>query len=263
MKKIIKRSIDLLLFFIIFIFISLYFKTKINKNTILNYMLSTYHKDYNSYNLNDMSNINLYKYNKIDKIIETIKEEKPYIYIFNTHYEEKYSDTDVIEMSKLLNEKLNKKGITSIFEDINYKEYRIINNLTGINNYVMVRPIIKKVIEENNISLVIDLHRDSIKKEESTIKINNKECAKVLFVVDNSYSDYKVKYELAKKLNNYLNKYKGLSRGIYVKNGKGFNQDLSKNMILLELGGYKNNKNELINTIDIIVEMIGEYINER
>ena len=41
---------------------------------------------------------------------------------------------------------------------------------------------------------------------------------------------------------------------------EGFNQDLSKNMILLELGGYQNSKDELSNTIDVIVEMIKEFI---
>ena len=82
-----------------------------------------------------------------------------------------------------------------------------------------------------------------------------------MFVVDNYYSNYLVKYDLANRFNNYLNsKYKGISRGVYVKNGKGFNQDLSDNMILLELGGYENSKEELINTIDIIASVIKEII---
>ena len=256
MKKII-RSIDLLLFLIIFVFIFNYLLS----NKIINFK-----NNKESYNL--LNNLplmtNLYKYNKYeDKLISVIKE-IPNVYIYNTHYEEKYSDTNVIEMSKILNDRLNEIGIISNFEDTNYNEYRIINNLIGINNYVMLRPIIEKNIKLNNIDLIIDLHRDSIKKSESTIKLNNKEYAKVLFVVDNSYKDYLKKQELADKLNSYLdNNYKGLSRGVYVKNGKGFNQDLSQNMILLELGGYQNNKLELINTIDIIVEMIRWYINER
>ena len=251
MKKII-RSIDVLLFLIIIIFILNYLFSR--KIISFNYNKSTYNL------LNNLPLMtNLYKYNELLPVIKEI----PSVYIYNTHYEEEYSNTNVIEISKILNEKLNQIGINSIFEDTNYNEYRIVNKLIGVNNYVMLRKIIENNIKYNDISLIIDLHRDSINKNESTIKINNKEYAKVLFVVDNSSKDYLKKQELANKLNKYLNNYKGLSRGVYVKNGKGFNQDLSNNMILLELGGYQNTKDELINTINIIVDMIKGYINER
>ena len=249
MKKI-YRSIDILLFLVIFIFMFIYIKDKID---VTNYL-----KIDNKYEYNLPLLSSLYKYNNSNvKVFKEI----PSIYIFNTHYEEEYSDTNVIEISKILSEKLKENGFNSIFEDINYKEYIKINNLIGINNYVVLRKIIEDKINKNDLKLIIDLHRDSINKEDSTITINNKKYAKVLFVVDNYYKDYLKKYDLAYKLNGYLDKYKGLSRGVYVKNGKGFNQDLSNNMILLELGGYKNTKEELLNTIDIIIDMIKEYIN--
>lgn len=263
MKKI-KRSLDVLLFLVIFIVIINNLNIKINKNDVLNYVSNiSYNKYKSSNNLITKDNLplmlNYYTYNNY-KDIEVLKEEKPKVYIFNTHYEEEYSDTNVIEMSKLLNEKLRENNINSIFEDTNYKEYIKINDLIGVNNYIMIRPIIEEKIDEE-MKLVIDLHRDSINKKDSIININGKEYAKVLFVVDNYYKDYLIKYDLANKYNNYLNsKYKGISRGVYVKNGKGFNQDLSKNMILLELGGYQNSKEELINTIDVIVQMIKEFI---
>ena len=262
MKKI-KRSFDLLLFLVIFIVIISNLKIKFNKKDILNYVSNiSYNRSYkSSNNLITKDNLpfmlNYYKYNENIKVL---KEEKPYVYIFNTHYEEEYLDTNVLEMSKLLSDKLRESNINSVFEDINYKEYIKINDLIGVNNYIMIRPIIEEKINEET-KLVIDLHRDSINKKDSVININGKEYAKILFVVDNYYKDYLIKYDLANKFNDYLNsKYKGISRGVYVKNGKGFNQDLSKNMILLELGGYQNSKDELVNTIDIIVEMIKEFI---
>ncbi len=250
MKKI-YRSIDILLFLAIFIFMFIYIKDKIN--------ISNYLKIDNKFEYNLPLLSSLYKYNNSN--VKEVFKEIPSIYIFNTHYEEEYSDTNVIEISKILSNKLKENGFNSIFEDINYKEYIKINNLIGINNYVVLRKIIEDKINKNDLKLIIDLHRDSINKKDSTITINNKKYAKVLFVVDNYYKDYLKKYDLAYKLNSYLDKYKGLSRGVYVKNGKGFNQDLSNNMILLELGGYQNTKEELINTIDIIIDMIKEYIN--
>ena len=258
MKRIIKRSKDLLLFLVLFIFITIFLKNKISKNDILNYMLSNnYYKSNHKISNKLPLMYNLYSYNLDEKVFKEVKN----IYIFNTHYEEEYLDTNVIEMSKLLSEKLNKEGINTIFEDTDYKEYVITNKLLGINNYIMIRPIISKRIENKDISLVIDLHRDSIRKDQSVITINNKKYAKVLFVVDNYYKDYLNKYDFCKHLNNYLDtNYKGISRGIYVKYGGGFNQDLNEHMILLELGGYQNSKEELVNTLDVIVDMIKENI---
>ena len=42
-----------------------------------------------------------------------------------------------------------------------------------------------------------------------------------------------------------------------------YNQDLQGNVILIELGGDKNNLEEITNTIDILVNVIGDYVNEK
>ena len=41
-----------------------------------------------------------------------------------------------------------------------------------------------------------------------------------------------------------------------------YNQDLKDNIILIELGGNNNNLDEVVNTIELLVPIIGEYINE-
>ena len=67
--------------------------------------------------------------------------------------------------------------------------------------------------------------------------------------------------ELAKKFNNIVNeKYPGLSRGIYDIYSDDFNQDLHKNVILLELGANYNTFEEVENTIDVLVESIKELL---
>lgn len=270
MKNIFKRSSDILLFLFIFVVLTISFKGFITKNNILNYSLNTLeynnHRNSSLLSINKISLLSYYRYkeNTYSNNLETIKQiEEPNVYIFNTHYEEKYSDTDVIEISKLLTKKLKANKINAIFEDTDYKDYVLTNNFLGINNYIMIRTIIEEKIRNQKMDLVIDLHRDSISKKDSTIEIKGKKYAKVLFVVDSFYKDYQIKYDLANKLNEYLNNnYKGITRGVYVKNGKGFNQDLSQNMILLEVGGYQNNKEELMNTLDVITSMIKEYIYE-
>jgi stage II sporulation protein P len=59
------------------------------------------------------------------------------------------------------------------------------------------------------------------------------------------------------------NRYYGLSRGIfpkYKKDGDGvYNQDLSKNAMLIEVGGIDNTLDELYNTIDVLTEAFSKY----
>ena len=70
---------------------------------------------------------------------------------------------------------------------------------------------------------------------------------------------------LSEDLNNLFNKYyKGLYRGIYKKEGPGvdgiYNQDISPNSILIEVGGVDNNIDEVLNTTEAISNILYYYI---
>ena len=70
------------------------------------------------------------------------------------------------------------------------------------------------------------------------------------------------------KINDKLNlAYPGLSRGVIKKEGPNvngvYNQDISPNSILIEVGGYENKIDEVYNTINVLGEIIGEIINEK
>ena len=98
--------------------------------------------------------------------------------------------------------------------------------------------------------------------------INNKKYAKILFVVGKEHDNYQKNLALANDLNKRItNSYPTLSRGVIEKEGSGvngiYNQDLSENCLLLELGGYENNISEVLNTIEIISGVIKEYLDER
>ena len=75
-------------------------------------------------------------------------------------------------------------------------------------------------------------------------------------------------YNLSEKLNNKLKeKNPGITRGILKKGNIGangiYNQDLNPNIILIEVGGYQNNIDEVNNSLDALSIVIGEYINEK
>lgn len=192
--------------------------------------------------------------------------ESPRVYIYSTHQSEEYSGKGldkynitpgVMMASYIMQDKLNDLGINTIVEQRSVSEY-----MKGIDSnytYDATRHFLKTTLEEYpDLDLVIDLHRDALAKNLSTTTINGKSYAKILFVMNPNYKD---NINLVKKINSYINEnYPGLSRGIYDKYIDTFNQDLNKNALLLEVGGQHNTIDEVINTIDAVVEAIEENI---
>ena len=86
-----------------------------------------------------------------------------------------------------------------------------------------------------------------------------------MFLLGLENNNYKANQKVMEKLETWLNvNYKGLSRGIYEKKGRGvngvYNQDFSPNCILIEVGGEENTYEEVTNTMDVIAEMLYEYM---
>ena len=104
-----------------------------------------------------------------------------------------------------------------------------------------------------------------VNKNITTTTINGKVYAKILFVVGLEHNNYKENISNVEKINDITNKYyPGLSRGIYKKEGPGvdgiYNQDISSNSILIELGGVDNNIDEVLNTTEAISNILYYYI---
>lgn len=207
-----------------------------------------------------------------------ILQEKPMVYIYNSHQGEKYSYAfleeynivpTVLTASYMLQEKLNKIGINAIVEENDILKYMENNNLNHAGSYIASRHFINKAIKQyNSIKLFIDLHRDSISHDNSHIQINGKDYAKILFVIGLENKNYQENLNVVEKLNIIINtKYPNLSRGIMKKQGYGvdgiYNQDLNSNVILIEIGGHENNIEEVNNTLDLLSIAIKEYLNEK
>lgn len=205
------------------------------------------------------------------------KVDNPRVYIYNSHQLENYNNKNlemynitpnVMMASYLLKEKLNKINIPTIVEEANIIEFMKINNWVHKDSYKASRFYIIETMEKyNNLDLIIDLHRDDLTKKDATTTINNKKYAKVLFVVGLKNPKYEANLNLAKKIDNLIQKkYPTLSRGILTKKGVGvdgiYNQDLSSKMILLELGGQHSTIDEVLNTIEVMSHIIKEIIGD-
>ena len=229
-------------------------------------------------NFND-EEYDIEKLSKTTKYIEDPNPSKilePKVYIYNSHQLENYDNSNyeaynitpnVLMASYMLKEKLNENGINTIAEDSDITEYMNLNNWNYNYSYLASRYFLENKIKDYpSLEYFIDIHRDSIKKNYSTITIDNKNYAKVLFVVGLEHKDCMYNLEFTKKINNKIvEKYPSLSRGVITKEGVGvngiYNQDISHNSTLIEIGGYENKIDEVFNTIEILSEVLKEIIN--
>lgn len=244
---------------------------KVTNNELVSYKIEDNIKT-NSHKLED--NYNSSDYEKITshlKINTTVDD--PIVYIYNTHQLETYYSSDkmhpnVMMAAFLLGEKLNKMGISTLVEDTNMDEFIKTMNLPSDELYGASRAFINQARSKYpNLKFFIDIHRDSISKDISTINIDGKNYARVLFVLGMNNPNCEENRLVFEDINNRLSKYYKLSRGIYEISldyewNEAYNQDISKNAMLIELGGVDNTMEEVLNTIDILSKELGDYINE-
>ena len=184
--------------------------------------------------------------------------DNPRVYIYSTHPNEKYIDNTISYASLILQEKLNSLQVETIVEERSVVEYLEDNNLEFDDSYKATREFLSDKLKTYDFDLIIDLHRDAVNN--TTVKINNKEYAKIMFVQNVNYKNNII---LANKLNDILNeKYSGITRGIYNKYVDNFNQDLNNNVLLIELGGNTNTFEQVNNSIDALAYSIKELLNE-
>lgn len=134
--------------------------------------------------------------------------------------------------------------------------------------YSVVRPFLTAQIQENKYDIIIDLHRDAATREKSTLTYNNETFGKIYFVVGEDHPNYVFNKSYAQQLSAHLNELvPGISRGVIGKtrdNGNGiYNQDLAKNMVLIELGGIDNTQEEINRTISVLAKTISTVLQEQ
>ena len=215
--------------------------------------------------------------NKQEIVIKpVIKEEiKPIIYLYNTHQTEEYETTTVLDYSikptvmisnYILEEIFNENDLGVYVEETSIKEILNNNNWNYSYSYLASRKLLEQRKNEiPSLKYFIDLHRDSLTKDKTTVIINNKQYAKLLFVIGQDHNNYLENLKFTEKINNKLNeKYPTLSKGIYQKGGVGvngiYNQDFSNYTILLEVGGYQNTPVEVLNSLIAFSECFMEVI---
>ncbi|MCI6265453.1 MAG: stage II sporulation protein P [Erysipelotrichaceae bacterium] len=201
--------------------------------------------------------------------------ESPLIYLYNTHQLENYSGENlniygitpnVLMASYVLRENLNKLGLPTIVEEANMSEILSKNGWNYAYSYQASRSLMEeKKNKYSTLTYYIDIHRDSVSGDYTTVTIGDKKYAKVLFVIGMEHANWQANYNFATNLNLLLEKYySGLSRGIMQKQGMNvngiYNQDLSPNCLLIEVGGVDNTIEEVYNTMNALADVLFKQI---
>lgn len=125
----------------------------------------------------------------------------------------------------------------------------------GVPTVIYASSIVKDVFQ-----LMKDYFGDAIDIKYSTLVYNQKSYAKILFVVGKSSGKFDMVNQLSTELSNRANeKVPGLSKGIMVKKNH-YNQGICDYTILIEFGGQNNTKEEVQNTIEVMSQVIKEYL---
>ena len=193
------------------------------------------------------------------------------VLLYNTHSHEAYKPItkavdgkiavdhqteNIVKMSDKLKSLLEINGVeTEILKKVVPHKYA----------YADIRPHVKKRLSENEYDLIIDIHRDDIIPEKSTIVHEGERYAKVAFVLGLDNPSYKKNEAITNRLKSEMEKrIPGITRNVIPKGGAGvdgkYNQDLHPNLVLLELGGVGNSEDELNRTVAIIAEAVGQML---
>lgn len=172
---------------------------------------------------------------------------------------------NVIAVGKKLSEELARKGIGAVHDKTNTAAELKKKGWNWEDSYSLSRETVQAAMAENkDVKFLIDIHRDSLPREETTALIGEKRYARLFFVVGKEHKNYEQNLKAASDLHKALEaKYKGISRGVFVKGkseGNGiYNQDLSERALLVEIGGVENNLEELDNSVKAFAEVFSEY----
>jgi len=213
---------------------------------------------------------------------EVIKEEnnlslEPIIYLYNSHPTEEYFPSTfgefslnptVIMNNYILKDIFDKNGYNTYVEEESVKDILEANSWNYASSYKASRILLEKRKEEYpSLNYFIDIHRDSLTHDKTSIEIDNRNYAKLLFIVGLENNNYEENLQFTEKINQKLEEnYPGLSKGIYKKAGAGvngvYNQDFSNKTILVEVGGYENTTIEVLNSAIAFSKCYLEVINE-
>jgi stage II sporulation protein P len=202
------------------------------------------------------------------------------VYVYFTHNRETYlpylegvtdpdsayhSQINVTKIGDQLKSSLEERGVGTYIDKTDIQGRLNQKGLLYGSSYQESRSVVQTAMASNrDLQYIIDIHRDSQRKDKTTVSLQGKSYARLAFVIGGKNPNYEKNAKLANELHELLQKkYKGLSRGVMVKSDPGsnsiYNQNLSENALLIEFGGVDNTFEELNRSADALADVFSEY----
>lgn len=179
-----------------------------------------------------------------------------------------HSKVNITQMGPVIKTALEKRGVGTVIDDTDIVGNLKKQGMDYTEAYDESRKVVQKVMNDTpQISYLVDVHRDSARRNVTALEYKGKSYAKVALVVGGEHAESDKNLALAKTVHQKLNeKIPGLSRDVYVKAGAGtngkYNQDLSTKAMLLELGGVDNTFEEIQLSAEVFADVLSEIVLE-
>lgn len=168
------------------------------------------------------------------------------IVIYNSHPDEDYpSGINVTDVSALINDKLIKEGLKSSFIKCKAPtEY--------INSYSTTRNLITENVKEYSNTILLDIHRDEVTENTKS------DTRKILFALTKNNPHYEANKKFVDLLlENIKNSNQVEAKILSYNNGKSyFNQDLSNNSALIEIGNNMSSDSDIEDCVNALVSAL-------
>lgn len=165
-------------------------------------------------------------------------------------------------VGKELADRLEEKGVGAVHYATDYASS--IDKYNWYYSYKYSNKTVKEAFAANpDIQFVFDLHRDDSSKEKSTLTVDGKNYAKVFLILGQKNPTWQQNEKFASQIQEKLEKkVPGLSRGIWAKEAHDgnaeYNQSLSPNSVLIEVGGVYNTLEECNRTAGVLADVIAD-----
>lgn len=176
-----------------------------------------------------------------------------------------HEEVNIKKISDRIHKKLKESGIGSQVDDTDIMQVLKDKDWKYGKSYEASRPVVETALQDNqDIQYIFDVHRDSLPRDKTIKEVEGKTYATILFVIGAEHKNYEKNLSLATKLHYAIEeKYPGISKGVITKEGANsngvYNQDLSSNALLMEIGGYENTLDEMYLTADIVADVFSEH----
>lgn len=211
--------------------------------------------------------------NQYNNITEQAAQQKTALFLF-THSHEAFKPivksknglaevyhptTNITDFQEMIKNQFGLNSIKTEFLAVDTMDEMKKNNRAFAEAYDVIRPFLATQLQEKEYDLIIDLHRDSATRKTTSLTFDNQSYGKLYFVVGEEHPNFKLNKSYSEHLSKHLNELvPGISRGVLVKKGDNvdgiYNQDLSKKMVLIELGGIENTQDEINRTISVLAK---------